>query len=205
LVLIVATAALMAGSTGCATGGPTGWTIPAGDYAQAFQATKETLRRRGFTLDRVDARGGVIITAPAESAGLATPWSRTEGSPAGEIASFLHRDRRRVTVRFAPDDADEPEAGGVDRMHYVGPITASVVVEREIIHRPGFHLSSTGVRLSSVSSSTAGAERIIVRSAGEDRALAHAIAAPLIRRFGAPRTPAEEESSGPSAEERHGG
>jgi len=170
---------------GCAANGPAGFTVAPGEYARAFDLARDELLRRGFALELVDARGGVILSAPAESGGLATPWSRTEGSLGQEVGSLLHRDRRRVTIRFEPADAAE---AGAPLTQIAGSLTAGVAVEREILHRPGLRLSAAGVRLSSTTES-AETPRVIARPAGEDPALARRIARRIRRGLSEPPPP----------------
>ncbi len=59
---------------GCATKGPASFDVAVEAYPAVFQAAKEQLRRAGFTLDRVDARAGVITTRAKPSSGFFTPW-----------------------------------------------------------------------------------------------------------------------------------
>ena len=176
---------------GCASHGPTALLVPTGRYAETFDAAKEELIRRGFTLRLVDARGGVIASAPVSTAGLATPWTKTEASFAGEVESFLHHDQRRVTIRFAPVEAspDGSDRQGVDRRAVAGSMVARVVATRERLYRPGFRLSPVGVRLSSVHGEGASepAPSVVVRDVGEDAALSASIAARLARELGLER------------------
>ena len=76
--------------------------IAPGSYDEAFGAAREALIGLGFVLDRVDARAGVLTTRPNESGGLATPWDRVQSDLRGEVADFVHPQRRVVRVRFVP-------------------------------------------------------------------------------------------------------
>ena len=61
---------------GCAGSGPRSaeFQVSPGQYARAFDEARDVLTGYRFELDRVDAAGGVIATAPKTTAGLATPW-----------------------------------------------------------------------------------------------------------------------------------
>ena len=76
--------------------------IPADRYEAAFDETRELLVSRGFTLDRVDARRGVISTAPIQSAGAFTPFDLRQSSFRQELDDTLNQQRRSVRVEFAP-------------------------------------------------------------------------------------------------------
>ncbi len=182
---IVSIVALALFIGGCASGGGRSAVLaPASRYAETFESAKEELISRGFALERVDARHGLIVSTPVSTAGLATPRTRTEIGAGGEIDSFLHRDQRRVTIRFsAAGDGDKAPAADLDLRSYDGPIVAHVAATRERMHRPGLRLSSAGVRLTSVGDSP-GRPDIVTFDAGEDVDLAAAVARGIARRAG---------------------
>lgn len=83
-------------------------TIPAGRYAEAFDAARETLRDYRFTLSRVDARAGVIMTEPRFSYGLASPFDPVHATPRDRVRDFMNQQDRRVRITFS-----KPGAGPV--------------------------------------------------------------------------------------------
>lgn len=172
---------------GCAASGPTSFPIASDRYEQAFDIAKNELQRLGFDLVRVDARGGVIATNAVSTAGLGTPWTRTEATLGAEAASFMERDQRRVLIEFVPtEDVSDAPWPGVDRRAIDGALVCRVSAIREVLHRPGLRLSSEAVRLSSVTRSEAGAEfteEFIVRPAGADEALSKKLARRIERRL----------------------
>jgi len=116
---------------GCSSSSPVQtFEIPAGQYAAAFDATRDVLRDRRFVLDRVDAGEGVVTSLPKPTSGLATPWDADQSAFADEVEDLVHAQQRRVRVSFvsqAGDGTDFSNAacvGRVDvvleRMHLVG-------------------------------------------------------------------------------------
>lgn len=172
---------------GCAASGPTSFRVAAERYDEAFAIAKDEVMRLGFALHRVDARGGVIATDAVSTAGLGTPWTRTEATLGAEMESFLQRDQRRVLILFEPPDhAEKVDAAGMDRRAASGELVCRVSASREILHRPGLRLSPGAVQLSSVTRSALDAETpdpTIVRSAGEDEALSRSLARRIERRL----------------------
>jgi hypothetical protein len=104
--------------------------VAAGQYAAAFDATRDVLRERRFVLDRVDAGEGVVTSLPKPTSGFATPWDADQSSVADEVEDFIHAQQRRVRVSFVPqagegtDLSNAPCVGRVDvvleRMQLVG-------------------------------------------------------------------------------------
>lgn len=191
-ILLVALVMVSALLGGCRASGPTTLTIQGRQYEAAFDAAKDEIRKLGFELQRVDARGGVIATAPESTAGLATPWTTTEVTLSAEAQSFMHRDQRRVAVFFDPVDVGGAGAAGpddVDRRAVDSAMMVRVLATREILHRPGLRLSTAATRLSSVTTDGAGQEGAgsgaIVRDAGEDEALSRLLAKRIARRLNA--------------------
>jgi len=189
----------------CLLGGVSGCTskpraaqidIAAGRYGEAFDATQETLRRAGFTLERVDARAGVMTTRPKSSAGLAEPWERDDSRFGQRVESLLHHQRRRVIVTFEPAGATEEgqparreafEEGVGDLRAHEGPLTVRMEVRVDRIGRPGLQVPTTSVRLrnQSVDPLGEGADRanIVVEEVDVDPWLAGRLARKLARRL----------------------
>ncbi len=124
--------------------------IPAGGYATAFQAAKDTLRNFEFELDRTDAREGVITTAPRAWSGAATPWIPHAGTARDAVEGLAQFEQRTARVVFRPsDDAAAPIA---DLRDFTGSITAEVSVTVERLYRPGRRADATSVRLTGFTS-----------------------------------------------------
>lgn len=138
---------------GCASveTGPGLVEVPAGRYPAAFDAARAELLRLGFTLERVDARAGVIETAPRSSAGLATPWIDRHASLGESWNGLLNRQRRRVTVRFEPrtDVPAEESATPPDIRTSDSDLVVSIDASVERLYAPGLQTPATSVTLSS--------------------------------------------------------
>lgn len=116
-------AALAAGVLGgCGSpGGGRSFDIAAGGYADALDATRETLRDAGYTLERVDASAGEVTTGEKIVAGLATPGASENRTVTGLVADTLSNRPRTLRIRFrdaadpsSPPRADAPVRAEVD-------------------------------------------------------------------------------------------
>lgn len=109
--LVLGWAALLA--VGCATTSPD-IEVPASEYTEAFTAARDVLHSYRFTLERVDARAGVITTQPRSSGGFLTPWNTLESTLGQEWEDTVHNQQRRVEIVFSPflppTPADAPSA-----------------------------------------------------------------------------------------------
>src|ERR1051325_3508111 len=114
---------------GCGSGTSPQFSVPAGEYARAFDATRELLRSYRFSLERVDAAAGVITTAPKSTAGAATPWDGEQSSMADEFEDLLNQQTRRVRVTFRPA---VPETGEHAFEQTIDP-AASLVGRVEVV------------------------------------------------------------------------
>ncbi len=134
-------------------------TIAAADYDAAFVATREVLRDYRFDIDRVDARAGVVSTAPKSTAGLATPWDGEQQTLAQEWEDLTNRQQRTVRVIFEPASARLGRERGPTPQAAPGParpdirtletpigIRVEVVVDR--INRPHFRGETENLRSS---------------------------------------------------------
>jgi hypothetical protein len=161
-----------------------------GEYALAFDATKDELRRLGFTLDRIDARAGVITTEPRSSAGFATPWEQQETTSRQELENLLQRQRRRVEVRFVADSGNQSPPD--DLRQWAGPMHVDVRVGVERIYRFGLRVQPISVRMSSVARDPElmeiGAQPGIATPSGGDDFLAGRIASRIARRVDSGRS-----------------
>lgn len=144
LAPLVLLAAILAGCSS-GTSSPE-FRVDAGGYARAFDAAREVLRASRFTLNRVDARAGIITTDPKPSAGLATPWDLEQSTPTQEIDDLLNQQRRRVRVSFAQESGADRVA---DLLESPVPLTARVEVVIDRVHVRGTRPSSKAILLSS--------------------------------------------------------
>ncbi|MDX2131138.1 MAG: hypothetical protein SFY69_03685 [Planctomycetota bacterium] len=108
--------AVLAGAPGgCGAKGTGEFAIEPGRYAATFDATRRVLRDARFTIERVDAAGGVITTREKASPGLAAPWDTEQTTLGQETSDLLNRQRRGVRVVFEGDSPDaEPTRGRVE-------------------------------------------------------------------------------------------
>ena len=94
---------------GCESPEQPQFTIPAGQYPQAFDAARAVLRSYRFSLDRVDAAAGVITTAHKTTAGVATPWDKEQSTTSQEFDDLLNQQSRTVRVTFRPASPSNAE------------------------------------------------------------------------------------------------
>ncbi len=159
--IMAAAAAGGMGLGGCgAPEGPRELTVAPRAYGAAFEAAKVVLRDARFDLERVDARAGVITTAPKDTAGLASPWDGEQSTFRQEIEDVLNRQRRIVRITFepsavppAPVQPGGPPAAGLDQP--LPDVRASrsdlvmrvrVVVQR--VERPGWRIDTNAIQIS---------------------------------------------------------
>lgn len=147
---LVILAALVLASTGCqSASGPTTVALAPSQYAQAFEQTKDLLLARQFTLERVDARAGVITTRPKPTAGLATPWDTEQSSLRQEIEDVMNQQERRVRVVFAPASTpDAEDAGGQDLRSLDQPLEARFDVALLRVSVPGTRVEPSVIQMS---------------------------------------------------------
>jgi hypothetical protein len=118
--------------------------VEPGQYAAVFEAAKGALVERGYELDRVDARQGVITSRPRTSAGFMTPWSSERTSARQEVEDLVNDQQRRVRVTFVPaGEAVE------DLRAAAGPTVARVEVAVDRINHPDQRVEPTSIRLNS--------------------------------------------------------
>jgi len=106
-----------------------------GEMDRAFEAARAVLLENRFTIDRVDARRGILTTLPKQTAGLASPWDAEQSSFDQEVADLVHHHERVVRVSF-----EQPSAGA--------PIEARVHASIVRVRRPGWRLETESVRRS---------------------------------------------------------
>ncbi|MEC9373755.1 MAG: hypothetical protein VYC34_07925 [Planctomycetota bacterium] len=198
--LLTLAAVLLLGSVGgCAASNqdPT-IHIPAGDYAAAFDAARDEIRKAGYELQRVDARAGVITSQPRASAGLATPWTGVESSFEDAWQSLVNHERRRLRIEFRPEAVEPPPTDAapdprLDLREAGLPVELTVTAEVERAHRPGMRVQPASVRLTSFSrdliQESEGVEPTYWTVISEDKLLAMRIADRIRNRLAA--APAE--------------
>jgi len=96
------------------------FTFPADDYEHVLAATRDLLRASGYTVERVDAARGEILTAPKVNAGFVTPFE-PEYDGLGEMwRDTLNNQPRTVRVRFRDAESvrrGEPAPPGSGEIH----------------------------------------------------------------------------------------
>ncbi|MCA9303150.1 MAG: hypothetical protein KC996_03410 [Phycisphaerales bacterium] len=141
--------------------------IAPGDMDRAIDAARAVLLDNRFTIDRVDARRGVLTTIPKQTAGLASPWDPEQSSLDQEIGDLVHHHERVVRVSF------EQGASG-------GPILADVHASIIRVRRPGWRLETESVRKSthtaSISNNNTRMPPVLREPIGEDHALSARLA-----------------------------
>lgn len=139
--------------TGCrAPGDGVSVRVDPGRYAEAFDQTRDVLASHQFTLERVDARAGVVTTQPKATTGLATPWDRDQSSLEDEWADLLNQHERQVRVTFVP--AEDPGAAPdrspeVDLRELGGALDARFEVTVLRVSVPGQRIESSVIGMSS--------------------------------------------------------
>lgn len=161
------------------------FTVEAGGYAASFARAKDVLREYEFELERVDARAGVITTAPRPWAGGATPWIPHASTFGDAVEGLANDERRTVRVEFLAPGA----TGGHDDLRATdGEITGQVTVTVERIQRPGRRADPSGVRLHSFTTDPAldakNESGPFITTTREDFALAARIARDIAREPG---------------------
>lgn len=86
---------------GCAAQSPDLF-VPASDYSATFAAARDVLHSYRFTLDRVDARSGIVTTTSKPSAGFFTPWDTEQSTLSQEWEDTINKQQRRVEIVFTP-------------------------------------------------------------------------------------------------------
>jgi len=175
LALLAAVVLTMGVLSACArttaSSAPSTVVVPADRYAEAFAATRDILARQGYRLERVDARAGVITTAPRRAAGFATPWDLAQHPASSDamLSDTLNRQQRHVRIEFIPVETVEPERPGrspaaapdpidpdddhifpEDLRRYDGSLRMHVRVTLERVQRPGFRASPASIRLHTI-------------------------------------------------------
>lgn len=142
-ILLVMMGCLLAGCAGPGSG-PRTFTVPASRYARAFDAARDELRRAGYTLERIDAAHGEILTAPKTFAGLTQPLGVETRSVGQMVGDTINNQPRTVRVSFRdaatgslPADADGS-----------GEIRADVLAVEWRLRRPGWRLETESIRAS---------------------------------------------------------
>jgi hypothetical protein len=147
----VACALFVLGLIGCTSRveGSRDFMVPAGQYALAFDATRDALHELDFDLDRVDAAAGVITTRPHFSQGLFEPWDHTQTGARDEWEDAANMQAREVRVTFVPADANSIPADDAtpapDMRDAPGEVVGSVWVTLYRHHRAGRRLDSEWV------------------------------------------------------------
>ncbi|MFG0326521.1 MAG: hypothetical protein ACF8SC_04535 [Phycisphaerales bacterium JB037] len=158
-LLFPAAAALAWLAAGCASRDPrpVTFTVASGRYADAIDAATRVLSDRGYEVERIDARNGVVTSRPKPTTGLLTPFDDDQSGAGDEWQDFVNVQRRTVRIVFeAPGVADEPGPSAPAAPVEPPPSVASsegpwvgrieVVVERR--HRPNRRIEPESIRRS---------------------------------------------------------
>jgi hypothetical protein len=183
LLTLIAIATLLAG---CASSQPAPATfhVPAGQYADVFDAARDTLRAMRFELDRVDARAGVITTRPKHSAGFAAPWDREQSTLTQEWEDLANEQYRTVRILFERVDPADPTTAAqttTDLRSFAGDLAGTVTIVIERKSRPLWHVDTTSVRLSSFARDPLGGGRRVLVPIARDQRLEGRLAQRLDR------------------------
>ena len=178
-------------------------TVSVPDYAAAFDAAKTVLREYGFSIDRQDARAGVITTRAKSTGGFATPWDREQSSIGEEVDDAFNRQARLVRVRFGSRAGAAAASVDVDVRTQTGPLSVTVSVQLLRRERPGWRVESTAINLSSYTSDPALARRGLEPTydvvVGTDDPLAARLASEIELKATAPRPPTVVATPAPAA------
>lgn len=195
--------AACAGLGGCAGSHAPSFRVEPGQYARAFDASRDVLREYRFTLERVDAAAGVITTRPKATAGLATPWDSEQSTLGQEFEDLVNDQKRRVRISFEPADkaAAKPGAAGESLGASDGALIARVDVGVYRIENPGLRLPPGAISQASLTTDPALKQRWVTYGmetpVARDSRLASRLAAAIERHIaaGAARPAAREKAS----------
>jgi hypothetical protein len=138
---------VLGGVSLCGCAGPSGGasvTFAAERYGEAFDAAREELRAAGYTLERIDAGAGEILTAPKITAGFVTPFEPEFRPMAQAWRDTVNAQPRTVRIRFRDDEPGEPGAPP--------PTEGTIVADVEVViwrqRRAGWRLETETIRAS---------------------------------------------------------
>ncbi len=173
---------------GCASPERPQFTVPAGQYPEAFDAARAVLRSYRFSLDRVDAAAGVITTAHKTTAGIATPWDKEQSTTSQEFDDLLNQQSRSVRVTFRPASPGSAEPVVNQPVDPKEELIARVEVVIYRMETPGVRSPSKAISLTTLSTDpvlvaegVGGAYEVPV---SQDTRLAGTLAAEIERQLG---------------------
>ena len=123
---------------------PTAFEFPGERYERVFDAARAELRAAGYTLERVDAARGELLTAPKTVAGFATPLEPESRSLPQLWEDTLNHQPRTVRVRFRDLEGNPPPAGAGEPMRAV----VDAVLWRQ--RSPGWRLETEAIARSRI-------------------------------------------------------
>lgn len=158
-LLPLAATALALLAAGCASRdpGPVTFSVASGRYADAIDAATRVLGDRGYAVERIDARNGVVTSRPKPTTGLLTPFDDDQSGTGDEWQDFVNVQRRTVRIVFeAPGPVEEPgpsaPAAPVEPPPSIaaseGPWVGRVEVVVERRHRPNRRIEPESIRRS---------------------------------------------------------
>lgn len=149
--------------TGCATQSPE-VRVPAAEYAEAFTAARDVLHSYRFTLDRIDARAGMLTTQASRSAGFFTPWNQLDSTVGQAWEDTIHKQQRRVEIVFSVTPTPETREADLrpsqarelasDLIESPRDTTARVLVVVERIYQFGWRPNTKSTALTSLTEDT---------------------------------------------------
>ena len=161
---------------------------------RAWEAVQETLRRRGFRLDRVDRGAGIVTTFPATSQHFFEVWRHDVNTAPDFWESSLNPMRRWVEVHVARGDDETWRE-------------IAVSVHKERLSSPDRQFNSTGAAFQFFGDtlpSTTGQALVTAEDdrwldRGRDSAMEEYLLRAILDRVGASTTPGEKDTvSSPS-------
>lgn len=169
---------------GCASPSSPQFSVPAGMYPKAFDATRDLLRNYRFALERVDAAAGVITTAHKTSAGLATLWDKEQTTLGQEFEDLLNQESRVVRITFRPRTPSDPEASAGEPIDPSQELIGRVEVIVYRIQTPGLRPPSKAISLTSMSTDPQAVSWAYEVPVSQDSRFAARLAAKLAERIG---------------------
>jgi len=82
--------------------------VLAGEYDRLYEASRQVLKDRGYTLARQSYRFGNVMTEPKTSPTFAEPWHGDNSNLYLAGQSTLRHLRRQITVTIQPSETDTP-------------------------------------------------------------------------------------------------
>ncbi|MBS0190951.1 MAG: hypothetical protein U0573_03525 [Phycisphaerales bacterium] len=195
---------------GCAAK-PSSMMVPADQYGPTFSAAREVLHSYRFTLDRIDARAGIITTRPKSSSGFFTPWDTEQSTISQEWEDTINHELRSVQVSFAPlvEIPEKPQTAGprtgrdinADLLEHPLETQMAVTVKVDRVEQFGWRYNTKSVHLATLSENPALASNRTEVPMADDEYLAGRLVEQIRKRAAeisaSDRKQSEQPASGP--------